>query len=126
MLERAFLTLFLLAAGYGAFALFKRWHMRRAGRLAPTSEQPTLLYFRSNRCAPCVTQEQLLRQVERQYPDTVTFRRVQADQEVETAAQFNVFTLPTILILDTHGEVRHANYGLTQPQRLSQQLETVL
>jgi len=36
-----------------------------------------------------------------------------------------VFTLPTTLIVDPHGTVRHANYGLVDARKLAGQLRKV-
>ncbi len=126
MLERALIATALIALAYLAFAGFKRWHMRRAGRESVAPGRPTLLYFRSDTCSPCVTQGRYLGIVEERFQPAVAFRKVEADSEPEIAAQYGVFTLPTILILDSSGEVRHANYGLTDSQRLAYQLEKML
>lgn len=100
--------------------------MKRAGRLLQTMGRPTLLYFSSGSCAPCVAQGRYLSQLENRFRQAVAFRRIETDREQELAAQFGVFTVPTILILDPAGVVRHANYGLTDPQRLANQLEKIL
>jgi thioredoxin-like negative regulator of GroEL len=85
-----------------------------------------LLYFRSDACSPCVAQGRYLGIIEERFQPAVAFRKVEADAEQEVAARYGVFTLPTILILDSSGAVRHANYGLTDPQRLAYQLEKML
>lgn len=126
MLERAFIASLLVLLAYAAYTGFKRWHMRQAGRTAAAPGQPTLLYFRSDACSPCLAQSRYLGLIEQRFQPAVAFRKVEADVEQEVAAQYGVFTLPTILILDSSGAVRHANYGLTDPQRLAYQLENIL
>lgn len=129
MIERLFLTIILALLGFAAFTTLRYWHMRRVSKvndkkLAPI-DRPTLLYFRSDSCAPCVTQAHYLQALERNYGRRVTIQKVDADVEPELASQYGIFTLPTTLIVDRSGEVRHINYGLTATEQLAQQLEKV-
>ena len=86
---------------------------------------PTLLYFRSDSCAPCVTQASYLQALEQQIGGQVSIQKIDADMEPNVASLFGIFTLPTTLIIDKGGEVRHINYGLTAATKLAQQLESI-
>ena len=129
MIERLLLTLILALLGIVAFTTMRYWHMRRASKANGTYpapvDRPTLLYFRSDSCAPCVTQAHYLQALEHKYGSRVTIQKVDADVEPEIASRYGIFTLPTTLIVDRSGEVRHINYGLTATGKLAQQLEKV-
>jgi thioredoxin 1 len=129
MIERLILTMILALLGLAAFTTIRYWHMRRASKVNgpnPTpNDRPTLLYFRSESCGPCVTQAHYLQALERNYGGRVTIQKVDADIEPELASRYGIFTLPTTLIVDRSGEVRHINYGLTATNKLASQLEKV-
>lgn len=126
ILERAVISLALLALLAIAYMGLRRWHVRRIGRRSGYGYRPALLYFRSDHCAPCVTQSRLLQQLPEQVTKQITIERIDAERERDTADSFGIFTLPTILLLDRQGSVRHVNYGLTDAGKLARQLESVL
>jgi thioredoxin-like negative regulator of GroEL len=66
-----------------------------------------------------------LQALERNYEGRVTIQKVDADLEPDLASKYGIFTLPTTLIVDRSGEVRHINYGLTATKNLARQLEKV-
>ena len=120
MLERLALVLVLAAAGVAAYALLRQLHMRRM-QPGVAAGRPTLLYFRSDTCAVCPTQGRFVDELAGQWGD-VTIERVDAERDPETAARYRVFTLPTTVLLDGRGQVRHVNYGLTDAHKLGRQL----
>lgn len=63
MIERLVLVLLLAALGVAAYRIYTGWHMRCASRHTPALDRPAVLYFRSDQCAPCVTQARFLQQV---------------------------------------------------------------
>ncbi len=125
MFERLLLTLFLMAAGVGAFALFRQLHLRRASRAVVAAGKPMLLYFRSDACAPCAAQGRFLQQVQAEFADRIVVEKVDADVEQAKAERYGVFTLPTTLVVDPGGVVRYANYGLADPRKLAGQLRSL-
>ena len=103
MFERLLLTMILALLGIAAFMTMRYWHMRQANKangtnLAPV-DRPTLLYFRSDSCPPCVTQAHYLQALERNYGSQVTIQKVDADVEPDLASRYGIFTLPTTLIV---------------------------
>lgn len=130
MLERLILSVIVILLTVVALLALRYLHMRRAsgamsqGRDVPG--RPTLLYFRSDSCGPCVTQASYLRSLETAFAGRLAVRSIDADIERDTAKRYGVFTLPTTLIIDQGGEVKHINYGLTGTTKLTQQLENVL
>ena len=129
MLERLLVSAFLIALGMGTCAALRAWHMRRAStadRVTVARGQPALLYFRSDSCAPCVAQWRYVQQIQAQYDGRVAVEKIDADRDQEMASRYGVFTLPTTLVIDHTGTVRHINYGLTDSIKLAQQLETLV
>lgn len=131
MFERILISLaliILLLAAYGLFQARHRVRAQKAVRRQPimANGQPSLLYFWSDDCAPCVTQAQFLRQLPEQVREQVRVEKIDAEKEPEMAATYGVFTLPTTMLVDGQGSVRHVNYGLTDVRKLTGQLENIL
>jgi thiol-disulfide isomerase/thioredoxin len=130
MIERAILSIALILLFALLYVAIRHWHLRRAsGALLSTASEGdklTLLYFRSDSCAPCVTQNYYLQDLKNQYENRIAIRKIDADVEREVADQYGIFTLPTTLFVDPGGEVKYINYGLTRTNRLAQQLENLV
>jgi thioredoxin 1 len=124
MIERIFIILLLTLAGLGLFTAFRAYHMRRLGSVEGL-DQPLLLYFRSDHCAPCVTQARYLEQLEQNWNGRLVIQKIDTDAEPNKAQQYGVFTLPTTILVDNLGQVRQVNYGLTNVHKLSQQLRAL-
>ena len=125
MIERLLIVLILTLVGSVVYTAVRQLHMRRLGRKTAGNGRPTLLYFRSEHCAPCVTQSRYLEQVAQKWNGRLAIHKIDADAEPEKAQQFGVFTLPTTILIDKLGAVRQINYGLTNDQKLSQQLNVL-
>lgn len=132
MTERILISLALIVALVVAYRWFQTAHLARIAARAPrrgndgASSQPALVYFWSNHCAPCVTQAQFLQQLPQSTMRHIQIQKIDAEVEQEMAASYGVFTLPTILLVDRHGNVKHVNYGLTDASKLANQLESVI
>jgi thioredoxin-like negative regulator of GroEL len=127
MIERLLLAVGLAALGIVGYLLFDRWRLRRANREAGAgSGKPVVLYFRSDHCAPCVTQSRFLEQLQAAFGERLKIEKIDADAEQERAERYGVFTLPTTLVVDAGGVVRHANYGLADARKLTRQLDPLV
>ena len=126
MVERLLLTLLLILLGAGTFYLLKQQHVRRISVPTATRDRPLLLYFRSDQCPPCVTQARFLEQLPATIASQIAIEKVDVEKEKTKADEYGVFTLPTTLLLDPGGVVRHINYGLTDTGKLARQVESVL
>ena len=127
MIERMALAAVLVALGVVGYRLFVYRQLRRVGRVDGGERgRPAVLYFRSDHCAPCVAQKRFLEQVQAAYGERLAIESIDADVQQDQAQRYGVFTLPTTLIVDPGGVVRHANYGLTDDRKLAMQLEAVL
>jgi len=130
MIERTALSITVILLVALLYLAVRTFHLRRASG-APLSaagegDKPTLLYFRSDSCAPCVTQNYYLQDLANQYENRIAIRKIDADIDREAASQYGIFTLPTTLFVDPGGEVKYINYGLTRTNRLAQQLESLV
>jgi thioredoxin 1 len=126
MVERLVLTLLLVLLGITAYYFFKRQHLRRVPAWRAHEERPLLLYFRSDYCPPCTTQARFLDQLPSTIASQIAIEKIDVEKEKNKADEYGVFTLPTTLLLDPSGVVRHINYGLTEPGKLARQVESVL
>lgn len=130
MVERLLLTLAIALMGAILLAALRRLHQRRASRqLAATAaavRQPAILYFRSDHCAPCRAQSHHLRQLQHDLDGRLAIRVIDAERESDLAARYGIVTLPTTLVTDGRGQVKHINYGLAASATLARQLENVL
>ncbi len=127
MLLRLMITLAITLIAGGVLLAFRSWHISQTNRGAAadlsSTGLPALLYFRSDDCGPCVAQSRYLQALEQQYDKRLTIHRIDADRDRNTAEKYGVFTLPTTLIVDPGGQVKHINYGLTATNKLARQLE---
>ncbi len=128
LIERLLLTLLIIAAAMAVYGGLRWLHQRRITLTLPPPAVSVarLLYFRSEACASCQTQARYLNQLAAHVGERLRIEKIDADQDQAAAAQYAVFTLPTTLIIDRAGQVRHINYGLTPPAKLTRQLEDVL
>jgi thioredoxin-like negative regulator of GroEL len=130
MADRILIALVVIVAGVVAYLLLQRWQQRKASAaavaVADATGRPTILYFRSDHCAPCATQSRYLDQLAGQLGETIAVRKIDADTDADLASRFGVFTVPTTLVVDATGNVRHANYGLADSGKLAAQLRHVV
>lgn len=126
MVERFLFSLLLILLGVAAYSLFKRQHLRHLPVGQLNGAQPRLLYFRSDHCPPCATQARFLEQLPETLSRRIAIEKVDVEKEKKKADEYGVFTLPTTLLLDPGGVVRHINYGLTDTGKLMRQVESVL
>ncbi len=122
MIERVVLLLTLSLATVAVYYLLRAAHVRRMPPAASPVAQPALLYFRADSCAVCPAQGRIIDQVARHWDDRVRVETIDAALEPETAARYRVFTLPTTILRDSDGRVRHINYGLADERKLARQL----
>ena len=126
MFERLLLTLGLtLLAVRSVCRIAYRHTCGARSPVAVAVGKPAILYFRSDACVPCSTQGRFLQQLQAEFGDRIVVEKVDADMEQARAERYGVFTLPTTLIVDPQGTVRHANYGLTDTRKLASQLRAV-
>jgi thioredoxin 1 len=126
-LERLFVICLFAIITVFAFVLFKQMQIRRINFATSgfVGGQPTLLYFRSDSCGTCPAQARYLDQLVDKENGRFAIQSIDVDIEPEKAKQYGVMTLPTTMILDTTGQVKEINYGLTPSHKLQKQLALV-
>ena len=72
----------------------------------------TLKYFYADWCGPCKTQDPILEELEEEYPD-VEFEKVDVDEEQDVANEYQVRSLPTLIVENEDGIVERF-VGVTQ------------
>jgi len=125
MIERLALVLLLSLAAVALYHGLRALHLRRMSATGGHT-QPSLLYFRSDTCAVCPTQGRIVDSLAAQWDGRLHVERIDAEREPETAARYAVFSLPTTILVDSDGRVRHVNYGLADASKLQRQLSDVL
>ena len=68
--------------------------------------------FYADWCGPCKTQDPILDEVEEDYPD-VSFEKVNVDEQQDVANEYQVRSLPTLIIENDDGIVERF-VGVTQ------------
>jgi thiol-disulfide isomerase/thioredoxin len=115
----------LAAAGTVVLAavILESWRSARARRralqatAAPASE-PYILYFTGDGCTVCRThQEPALARL-----GAVRIDKVDAVSDRQLADRFQVYTLPTTVVMTPEGRALHVNYGYAPAPKLEQQL----
>jgi thioredoxin 1 len=80
----------------------------------------TLKDFYADWCGPCKTQDPILDELEEEYPD-VAFEKVNVDEEQDVANEYQVRSLPTLIIENDDGIVERF-VGVTQRDDLENAL----
>ena len=107
----------LAAAGLEQFRS-RRARRLSAGASAAPAADPYILYFTGDSCTVCKThQEPALAKL-----GEVRVQRVDAIVDRELADRFNVYTLPTTVVIAPDGKPVHVNYGYAPAPKLQQQL----
>ena len=83
--------------------------------------KPTLVDFFATWCGPCRMQGPILEDVKKRVGDTANIIKIDIDQNQRLAAQYNVRSVPT-LILFKNGEAVWRAVGVQQADALEQKL----
>jgi len=81
----------------------------------------TLMDFQADWCGPCKTQEPIIEDLEEDYPD-VEFERIDVDERQDIANEYQVRSLPTLIIENDDGVVERF-IGVTQADDLEDALQ---
>ncbi|KAA9302070.1 MULTISPECIES: thioredoxin [Aerococcus] len=92
---------------------------------AETKEGLVLVDFWATWCGPCRMQSPVIEQLDDEMGDQVKFTKVDVDENQETARQFGIMSIPTLLI-KKDGEAVETLIGYTPKEKLEQILEQYL
>jgi len=81
----------------------------------------TLKDFYADWCGPCKTQDPILEDLEEAYPD-VEFEKIDVDAEQDVANEYQVRSLPTLVIENDDGIVERF-IGVTQADDIEDALQ---
>ena len=107
----------LVAAGLEAYRS-ARARRRVAGVTSAKAAEPYIIYFTGEGCTVCRThQEPALAKL-----GEVRVDKVDAIAERDLAERFQVYTLPTTVVMSAEGRALHVNYGYAPANKLDRQL----
>ncbi|MUV90976.1 thioredoxin fold domain-containing protein [Halapricum sp. CBA1109] len=81
----------------------------------------TLKDFYADWCGPCKTQDPILEDLEAEYGD-VEFEKIDVDAEQDIANEYQVRSLPTLVVENDDGIVERF-IGVTQAEEIEQALQ---
>jgi thioredoxin-like negative regulator of GroEL len=107
------------------------WRLLRAHQMGAidTGEEgatglPALLYFWSENCAPCRFQQApIVERLAEELAGRIAIRKVDAVAEPALAARYGILSVPTTVVITSHGQVVARNTGVASAETLYQQLE---
>jgi len=82
----------------------------------------TLKDFYADWCGPCKTQDPILEELETEWED-VEFEKIDVDANQEVANEYQVRSLPTLIVENEDGVVERF-VGVTQADRIEAALES--
>jgi thioredoxin 1 len=133
MMERLAIAVALIVFGYTAYCMAQTWLLWQAAKNAPSDpllatrrRVTTILYFTTPTCAPCkYAQRPALEKLQTAMGDTVEVIQVDATEDPDAAARWQVQTVPTTYILDASGHPKQVNHGVADFDKLQQQVMAV-
>ena len=78
--------------------------------------------FHADWCGPCKTQDPILEEMKEDWDDDVTFEKIDVDENQDVANEYQVRSIPTIVIENDDGVVERF-VGVTQREDLESALE---
>jgi len=90
-----------------------------------TNEGVVLVHFWAPWCGPCRMQAPVIDALDEELGDKVTFAKVDVDENPNTARQFGVMSIPTLLV-KKDGEVVNKVIGYHSKEQLEELLEQYL
>jgi thiol-disulfide isomerase/thioredoxin len=132
MYERLLITFVVMTFLGVVFLLLKRRQITLANRASRQSNKQTskatIVYFWSDGCPACKrAQRPILEGLLAEYSkEQLSLTAYNIDETPEAAKKWGVMTLPTTLLLDASGTVKHANNGLIALGKLRNQLKPMI
>jgi thiol-disulfide isomerase/thioredoxin len=130
LIARIGIAVALVVAGCLAYVLGNRvWLATRArqtlglGPFGYHAGKPTILYFTSPGCVPCITiQRPALARLLAAFGSRLQVLEVDATEHPRLADAWGVLSVPTTFIIDAQGRPRGVNHGATRADKLASQL----
>jgi len=99
----------------------RRWTLSRVrGEAGPT---PGLLYFTTDSCVQCRTQQwPAIQSALASLDAPIDLKKIDAIADHDLASRWGVLTVPTTVVLDRAGRALAVNYGVAETPKLVEQL----
>jgi thioredoxin 1 len=82
----------------------------------------TLKDFYADWCGPCKTQDPILEDLEEDWGERVAFEKIDVDEEQDVANEYQVRSIPTLVVENDDGIVERF-VGVTQREQIEDALE---
>jgi thiol-disulfide isomerase/thioredoxin len=134
MIERMLIlvaTALAVTVIWGTLRLWRAWQLRRLSTRTPLSEliptgKPAVLAFSAPHCRDCHTlQAPALERLRAQLHDRATIASVSALEHPQLVEHLGILTVPSTVVVDAQGVVRHLNLGFASDAKLREQLAQV-
>jgi len=89
------------------------------------SATPVLVDFWATWCRPCTMIAPILDELAEEYSGRITFTRMDIDQNQKTAAQYQIMSIPTLLLFKDGKPIDHI-VGLRPKEELKRNLDAAL
>lgn len=86
---------------------------------------PVLVDFWATWCGPCQLQGPIIEEVAKEFAGQVKVAKLEVDQNPETAAKYNIMSIPTLAIFKD-GQIVKQLLGLQQKVRIAEELKQVM
>ncbi|MBW8011996.1 MAG: thioredoxin family protein [Chloroflexi bacterium] len=124
-------ALIIITAGVGVYWMLRWLILARVQHKQPGLESltpgiPGILYFTTPHCVPCKTvQRPALEDLREVLGEGIQIIQIDATKRTDLADSWGVLSVPTTFIIDSKGQPRHINHGVTRAAKLLDQLESV-
>lgn len=115
-------------AAYWALNRFLLWRLKRRPLGLEALQPGTLgiLYFTTPDCQPCKTvQRPALQKLSEELAGRLQVIQVDATERTDLADYWGVLSVPTTFIIDSKGQPRGVNHGVTSAEKLLHQLQAL-
>jgi len=84
-----------------------------------------LMDFSAEWCGPCKMQDPIIDELEGKFKDTVEFKKIDVDSNIDLSGKYGIHAVPTIVI-EKDGEIYKKYVGVTRAHILEKDLNEAL